>query len=72
VAHEVGHAIDYVLNLSGSEIINKLYEDNMYSVSTYASCNIGEFIAECYAEYATGSKPRDVANEVIKVISALL
>ena len=70
VAHEVGHAIDYVLNLSSSEIINKLYEDNMYSVSTYASCNIGEFIAECYAEYTTGDKPRDIAIEVIKAMLA--
>ena len=70
IAHEVGHAIDYVLNLSSSEIINKLYLNNMYCVSTYASCDIREFIAECYAEYATADKPRDVAIEVVKAILA--
>ena len=42
----------------------------MYSVSTYVSFNIGEFIAECYAEYTMGAKPRDVAIEVIKAMLA--
>ena len=71
IAHEVGHAIDYALKASESDVIKQLYEENMYGISLYASSDIREYIAECYAEYITGDSPCDIAVQVVKAMQKL-
>ncbi|MDE6550027.1 MAG: hypothetical protein K2M44_00795 [Clostridia bacterium] len=72
IAHEAGHAIDYALKASESDVIKQLYEENMYSISLYASSDIREYIAECYAEYVTGDSPCDIAVQVVKAMQKFL
>ena len=37
-------------------------------LSTYAKKNIGEFIAEGYAEYLNNPTPRDIARQIGEII----
>lgn len=72
--HEMGHQLDYALDLRNDPEIIKIYrsmtrteiKDNL---SEYGASNIKEFIAEAYAEYINNPKPRKVAREIGEIIT---
>lgn len=70
ITHEIGHAMDFILNLRQNEEIRALYRsgDPTDTVSKYARTNIKEFISECFAEYINSEKPREMATKVGKII----
>ncbi|MDE6550303.1 MAG: hypothetical protein K2M44_02215 [Clostridia bacterium] len=72
IAHEVGHAIDYALRLSEREEIIQIYLSNITAMGVYASSDIREYIAECYAEYATLDTPCDIAVQVVETIQKII
>ena len=73
IDHEVGHQIDYAVELHNNKKMVSLYksltekqiEDGL---SRYATKNINEFIAEGYAEYLNNPTPRDIATKIGKII----
>lgn len=70
ITHEIGHTIDFVLNLRNDDEIYKLYKsgDPAETVSRYARTNIKEFIAESFAEYMHSPEPREMAKKVGAII----
>lgn len=70
VTHEIGHALDMILNLKEDEEIRELYKNNdvRNEVSKYASTHIKEFIAEAFSEYIHSPTPRPLAEKVGKII----
>lgn len=71
--HEVAHRIDHALGLRNKEEMVKLF--NSYStevigkgLSRYGAKNIGEFIAEGWAEYCNSKKPREIAQKIGEII----
>lgn len=75
VDHEFGHQLDTLLGLSvDSEAIDAYNLAKLRgmkgSVSGYANKNIGEFIAECWAEACNNPQPREFASTVARVIRA--
>ena len=72
--HEIGHQIDYMLNLAKNTQIVKLYKQNKpemtQNLSTYAKKNIKEFIAESWAEYINNPTPRPLAKQVGDIMNA--
>lgn len=70
ITHEIGHAMDFILDLRHDEEIRALYKsgDPTDTVSKYARTNIKEFISECFAEYINSEKPREMATKVGKII----
>lgn len=70
ITHEIGHTMDFILDLRHDEEIRALYKsgDPIDTVSKYARTNIKEFISECFAEYINSEKPREMATKVGKII----
>jgi hypothetical protein len=74
VAHEFGHALDEMLELSKNSEIKAIYKDLgtanvIKEVSYYAGVGgFEEFIAECLSEYTTSESPREVCVKVGKII----
>ncbi|GHU27691.1 hypothetical protein FACS1894152_4660 [Bacilli bacterium] len=70
--HELGHAMDNMLNIKNLPKIITLYNKNLPNLkeklSEYAKKNIGEFIAEAWAEYKASPEPRPLAKEVGVII----
>jgi hypothetical protein len=74
--HELGHKMDTLLNLKADQEIIKLHrewkkmESPEKALSKYAKTNIDEFIAEAWAEARNNPAPRQIADNVMKVIDA--
>lgn len=69
--HELGHQLDYLLNLrKDSEIIalHKEWGGDPLMLSYYARTNLAEFIAEAWAEYRNNPSPRDIAKRLGEII----
>lgn len=76
--HEIGHQLDYMLNISEQKNIQKLFDsmDNetiTNELSEYAWNNVSEkkyaeFIAEGWAEYCNNPRPRKVSKEIGQTI----
>lgn len=65
--HEVGHQLDYLLDLSKDQTVVKMWKDwgrDKTTLSGYAGENIAEFIAEAWAEYLNNPSPRPVAKQL--------
>lgn len=68
-AHEMGHILDYFLDVSSDKKLREYYiffatiaYDASETVSSYAKTSIREFVAECMCEYVLSSNPRTVAK----------
>jgi hypothetical protein len=74
VDHELGHQLDELLNIRQDHEVLSIYNSVKATinkeVSGYASTNIAEFIAECWAEFRNSKKPRDISSRIGKIISA--
>ena len=70
IDHEIGHIIDYSLKVYKNPKIIKIFRQTDVAAkdSDYATTNIHEFIAECYAEYKNSDNPRRVACEVAGIM----
>ena len=72
--HEIGHQIDYMLELSKNPEFLKLYKENKANIkevlSAYGGKNIAEFIAESWAEYINNPTPRPLAKQVGDLMNA--
>lgn len=72
--HEIGHQIDYMLDLSKNAELKSLFRSskpNMkQDLSQYAAKNIAEFIAESWAEYVNNPTPRPLAKQVGDIMNA--
>ena len=71
--HEMGHQLDYVLDLRNNRKIIDLYrslskDDIINGLSEYATVNIKEFIAEGYSEYLNNPAPRDISKQIGEII----
>lgn len=71
--HEMGHQLDYVLDLRNNRKIIDLYrslskDDIINGLSKYATVNIKEFIAEGYSEYLNNPNPRDISKQIGEII----
>ena len=71
--HEMGHQLDYVLDLRNNRKIIDLYrslskDDIINGLSKYATVNIKEFIAEGYSEYLNNPAPRDISKQIGEII----
>jgi hypothetical protein len=70
IDHEMGHEIDKLLKAKADPTVRKLYDSLAKSgkmkeeLSGYSEKNIGEFIAEAWAEYQNNPKPRATARKV--------
>ena len=72
--HEMGHQLDYALDLSNDKELTKYYKtltktDIQNGLSQYANKNKKEFIAEAYAEYLNNPEPRPIAKTVGDIIA---
>lgn len=73
VDHQVGHQLDDLLKLSIDPELNIVYNRALKvgitaEVSGYAGKNIGEFLAECWAESCNNPAPREAARTVAAII----
>ena len=72
--HEIGHQIDYLLELrKNPEIINLYtqYKPQMGEyLSRYGAKNVAEFIAESWTEYINNPTPRPLAKQIGDIINA--
>lgn len=71
VSHEMGHEIDRLLKIHSNSMIQELYllsPNISKELSGYANANIGEMIAEAWAEYNTSPNPRPMAVKIGKFI----
>lgn len=72
VDHEIGHEIDRMVDARNDKKIEKMYNqliskpDAANHLSSYATTQVGEFIAEGYAEYRNNPNPRPFARAVYK------
>lgn len=72
--HELGHELDKLLGISTQKevvaLFEKLKNEELIKneVSEYAGRNIGEFIAECWAEYKNNPTPRAVSERIGRII----
>ena len=70
VQHEIGHQLDNLLDIRtavvAQQTYNQLNKQNIIEseVSSYAATTIGEFIAECWAEFRSSSTPRITAKKI--------
>lgn len=74
--HEFGHQIDHYLGVSDNQKIIDLYSNNdkqkiRDELSSYASSQIREFVAEAWSEYCNNPEPREMATTVGKVVEKL-
>lgn len=75
--HEMGHQIDYAVGLRTNPDMVKLWQsltapEIISGLSKYGTKNIGEFIAEGYAEYLNNSQPREISRKIGAIIEAAL
>jgi len=73
VDHELGHQLDSLLQLSVDGEVKAIYKEAIdkgiaSEVSTYAGKNIGEFIAECWAESWNSPSPREFARRIADIV----
>lgn len=71
--HELGHAIDYLLDLRKDPEVVALWRSwggDKATLSGYARQNIAEFIAEAWAEYVNNPSPRPIAQQIGDIINA--
>ena len=74
--HEMGHQMDYLLNLQNDQEIINLYDELLRSrqmvdeLSGYAKKDVQEFIAESWTEYNNNPNPRKIATRIGKLIDA--
>lgn len=71
VTHEVGHALDEMLNLSKDEEIKNLYNpvEAVKELSYYAGTGgIEEFVAEAISEYVSSETPRPLCKKVGEIV----
>lgn len=71
--HEIGHQLDYALNLRNNKHMINLYNsiskfNKSVGLSIYSNESIQEFIAEGWTEYTNNPYPRDIAKEIGKII----
>ena len=71
--HEIGHQLDYALNLRNNKHIINLYNgisnfNKSVGLSIYSNESIQEFIAEGWTEYTNNPYPRDIAKTIGKII----
>lgn len=71
--HEVGHLLDYALDLRNNLEIKALWGSYTKAqikdeLSEYGAKNIAEFIAEAYTEYLNNPNPRTIAQKVGEII----
>ncbi len=78
VDHELGHAIDYKYGIGrdrrlGEEVdrARQLPGGVRVNVSTYATTNDREFLAESWAEYLNNPQPRETALRVGRLIETI-
>jgi SPP1 gp7 family putative phage head morphogenesis protein len=76
IDHEMGHQLDYLLELQYDQEVINLYEDLVRSgqmideVSGYAKKNVQEFIAESWTEYNNNPTPRKISSRIGRLIDA--
>jgi len=76
IDHEMGHQLDYLLDLQYDQEVINLYEDLVRSgemideVSGYAKKNVQEFIAESWTEYNNNPTPRKISSRIGRLIDA--
>ena len=72
VTHELGHALDYALDLRTNPEIFNLWRDHKKTMqddlSEYAGTNIQEMIAEAFCEYMLSKEPRPLAQKIGQII----
>ena len=73
VAHELGHALDHLLDLRHNSEIVAIWSQHgkkriAEEISKYASTNIREMIAEAFCEYHTSANPRPLAKTIGEII----
>lgn len=71
--HEIAHQIDKAVQLKTNTRMLNLYnsltpQEIKEGLSGYGTRNIGEFIAEGYAEYLNNPQPRKIAQEIMAII----
>ena len=73
--HEVGHQIDYAVDIRGDQELVSLYtglktdgDRIKRELSSYGASKIEEFIAEAYSEYCNNPNPRPIAKKVYEII----
>jgi hypothetical protein len=69
--HEFGHQLDKLLDLRYDSSVNKIRKSigvMRLDVSSYASEDVGEFVAECWAEYLNNPAPRPIAKSIGNLI----
>jgi len=75
--HEIGHAIDAFVGASNDLSIKTLFEtftkelNPANELCSYAATNIGDFIAESYAEVRNNKEPREYAKIVYRRLQEL-
>lgn len=75
--HEVGHQIDYAIDLRNDVELASFYRGMSrgevgQGLSKYGSTSIAEFIAEAYAEYRNNPNARPIAKKVYEIIQRRL
>lgn len=75
VYHELGHLLDDLYNVSESKDFQTLYfgmtkDFIRKNVSEYASVNMKEFFAECFAEYMCNPRPRETAMKTMRLLES--
>lgn len=81
ITHELGHSLDYLLNVRHDYRILQLYWDNRTrikserkqgimtkSLSNYANEDVMEMVAEGFMEYRLSKSPRPMAMQIGKII----
>jgi hypothetical protein len=71
VTHEVGHALDEMLNLAKDDELKKLYNpaESIKELSYYAATGgFEEFIAEAISEYVSSETPRPLCKKVGEIV----
>ena len=71
VVHEVGHALDEMLNLAKDDELKKLYNPSqaIKELSYYAATGgFEEFIAEAISEYVSSETPRPLCKKVGEIV----
>ena len=74
IDHEIGHAMAQTLGLENNLEMDKMYKDAKRhnainsGLSKFADEDIGEFIAEGFAEYKNNPNPRGLASKIGTII----
>ena len=73
VYHEIGHLLDYMLEINESAEFNSFYkncsnEDIIRGLSEYGASSTREMIAEAFSEYMCSPHPRGIAKYIGELI----